>query len=99
MRSAWRRVSARPPVHAATTSMPYVLAGFWPGCTLVASWLHRAFMAGRPGLRQPEGMNEHRSVTLVLTNGSAPGDASRGLVLGGEACEQAGYCCLGGGQV
>lgn len=44
-------------------------------------------------------MNENRPSPLVVTNGLAPGDASRGLLLGGEACEQACHCRLGGGQV
>jgi integrase len=52
-------------------------------------------MVRRPRLRQPESMNED----LLVTKGFASGDASRGLLLGGEAREQAGYCCLGGGQV
>ena len=79
--------------------MSHVLAGFGPDCTSVAWWLHGAFMVARPVWGQPGGMDDSRSPTAVVAEDLAPGSASRGVFLGGEPGQQAGYRCLGCGQV
>jgi hypothetical protein len=63
---AWRKVSARRPVHAATTSMLYVLAGFGPGCTLEAARIGRWLCCPAPPARRRVAVQAIQALKLAF---------------------------------